>query len=617
MQNLRIGLKLMLASAVVGVLVFGVIVYAIVAAGAQRASYDTLLGTVMPREMASLQLESDVFKMVQADQQATLQVGQSNGFVAALGDANVQLDAVGRYSTTPQEKASYGRLHLAYTTETSTLQEAQTLLTAGNLPGATQLLRSTTQERQQLEQAVAKVAQQSQQIDRQTSAALSASATRSLMLEIFLAIAAAVIGVLLILGMAKAIARPIVLIAEAAEKIAQGDLRVREMREQGTDEVGILSRAFNRMVRDLRSLLNQIGHAAEQVAASSGQTASTSAQVAHATQQIASAVQEVARGATEQSASAEDAAGVMSQLEMSTLQMTQGASTQAEDVAQTSAVIKQMALAIDQVARGAQDVSSAAARALKAAEDGGKAVDQTIAGIQEIRDTSGVAAQHVQVLGRSSAQIGEIIEVIGGIAEQTNLLALNAAIEAARAGENGRGFAVVADEVRKLAESSSQATKQIAELIGTIQQNVKAAVSAMEASGSRVADGTQRAGHAGEALRTILDAMRETNGYAQDISAAAEQVSASAEGAVQSMESVASVTEENSAATQEIASFVGRVNSQVRSVAEISASTAASVQEVSSTSEEVGASAEEINATANELARTAQELREMLTRFQV
>jgi len=100
-------------------------------------------------------------------------------------------------------------------------------------------------------------------------------------------------------------------------------------------------------------------------------------------------------------------------------------------------------------------------------------------------------------------------------------LALNAAIEAARAGEHGKGFAVVADEVRKLAERSGQATKEIAELITSIQRVTTTAVNSMQIGIKEVEDGVDLAKEAGNSLNEI----EQITANNQEVSASAEQLS--------------------------------------------------------------------------------------------
>lgn len=84
--------------------------------------------------------------------------------------------------------------------------------------------------------------------------------------------------------------------------------------------------------------------------------------------------------------------------------------------------------------------------------------------------------QQIDVLARTTSEIGDVIKLIRSIAGQTNLLALNATIEAARAGEAGRGFAVVASEVKSLAVQTARATESIATQIAAVQSSTTHAV---------------------------------------------------------------------------------------------------------------------------------------------
>jgi len=137
----------------------------------------------------------------------------------------------------------------------------------------------------------------------------------------------------------------------------------------------------------------------------------------------------------------------------------------------------------------------------------------------------------------SADQISQIVGVIDDIAFQTNLLALNAGVEAARAGDAGRGFAVVASEVRALAQRSSNAAKEIKELITESEQHV--------------ASGVQQVNQAGDALRKILESVREISEAVSGISSAAQEQSMGLSEINSAVSQLDQVTQQNAAMVEE------------------------------------------------------------------
>ncbi|MFS8665232.1 MAG: methyl-accepting chemotaxis protein, partial [Limnochordales bacterium] len=229
----------------------------------------------------------------------------------------------------------------------------------------------------------------------------------------------------------------------------------------------------------------------------------------------------------------------------------------------------------------------------------------------------GRVAQRMDELRQASQQIGQIVNMISDIADQTNLLALNAAIEAARAGEHGRGFGVVADEVRQLAERSSQSTRDIGLLIGSIQAAIDAANSDMQTGTEQVAAGMELAANAQAALEEIIAAIQTTDEVARTISASAAQMAKASPEMLAAVAEMASVVKENTAATEEMAASSDHVRRAMDQVVGISEQSAAGAEEVSASTEEINAAAEEMKRSMQSLMAIASDLDRLVDRFRV
>jgi methyl-accepting chemotaxis protein len=170
------------------------------------------------------------------------------------------------------------------------------------------------------------------------------------------------------------------------------------------------------------------------------------------------------------------------------------------------------------------------------------------------------ASKIVQKLGDNSDQIGAIIQVIRDIADQTNLLALNAAIEAARAGDLGKGFAVVADEVRQLAERTTKATKEIGEMITTIQTDTKVAVDSMVLGAEEVEKGRELAEKAGYSLGSIIEVSNQVMDVINQVAAASEEQSSAVEQINMNIEQISEVTQKSAMSVDEISHSADGLN---------------------------------------------------------
>ncbi|NDJ75883.1 MAG: PAS domain S-box protein, partial [Chloroflexi bacterium] len=154
---------------------------------------------------------------------------------------------------------------------------------------------------------------------------------------------------------------------------------------------------------------------------------------------------------------------------------------------------------VDQATQSAEVAEQAANQA----QEGDQAVHQTVAAMQRIRDNTQETARRIKRLGEVSQEISEVVRFIEELSDRTTVLALNASIQAAAAGEAGRGFAVVAEEVQRLAERAAGATREIENLVKSIQSETNEAVVSIEESTREVVDGSLLAQQAGDRMSEL------------------------------------------------------------------------------------------------------------------
>ncbi len=359
--------------------------------------------------------------------------------------------------------------------------------------------------------------------------------------------------------------------AGLSESIAGGDLSVQINPRSTRDTLGT---AFREMTLGLRSMVKNVRDSASQVASGSNQVASASDESAKISVQAASAIDEVT--------------STMHEMSINVQNMVKSTQMQASNVSDTSASIDEMVASIQRVADTAKVLLDISQRSRDEVHSGINTMEKATDGLSRINAAISSSAEIISSLGQRADDIGKIVEVIDDLAEQTNLLALNAAIEAARAGEHGLGFAVVADEVRKLAEKSAQSTREISELIQSIQKEARKAVDNMEKSTNIVDEGLSLGGDLSSALKRISNVVSEVYKFAQEIGAATNEQSHGSSQIAKATTRLNEITHEINSSVEEQASGAQAVVRAMEKMREL-------VQRSSTGSTELAASSEQMS----------------------
>ena len=336
------------------------------------------------------------------------------------------------------------------------------------------------------------------------------------------------------------ITRPIIEASDAVKQMGEGDFSVK-LPVKGEDELADLGRNINKMAEQIEDLLSiQEAEAKQQrqekellqqgvmsllldvEGAQQGDLTVRAQMSDGAIGSIADAFNATMGKLRRLLQEVQTVSGEVGQLSMagenSVRQLSESALSQTEEINLALSSIDQIDRSVQTVANYAQEAAKIARNGAIQAKEGDLAMDATVDSIEKIRRTVANTAKKVKQLAESSQEIAQIVEIISGISEKTNLLAFNASVEAARAGEHGEGFRIVAEEVRRLADRITEATKDIQQLVGTIQLDTSSVLQGIETSTSEVVNGSELVHMTKTNLRSLADTSKQIDEYLKYIS---------------------------------------------------------------------------------------------------
>lgn len=327
--------------------------------------------------------------------------------------------------------------------------------------------------------------------------------------------------------------------SRVAMNIAKGDFS-QKVQVTSNDAIGDLGKSLNQMIDKLRGILTDTTTISRQVADSS-------------------------RGIYQKSLELKE---VIGQVTTSTNELATGANSISEDVSEMTGSVRDIEVKVESYAASTKIMNDKSEQMISLVEKGRNAVESQGVGMKSnVAATMAVAAT-ISQLAQQAEGITKITRTIKDIAEQTNLLSLNASIEAARAGEHGRGFAVVAQQVRNLAEESTSATKEVFNLVRSIQAGVHEASQNIKANEEIVSVQNEMIEETAHVFNEIVNSIQYIT---EQIYAFSKESDAMLDGAKKissSIENISAITQESAAGTEQVSASMNEQISSVQDMAE-------------------------------------------------
>jgi len=349
-------------------------------------------------------------------------------------------------------------------------------------------------------------------------------------LIIFLIVLASVIAIVIAIMLANSATKPLEHIQEQMAKAKEGNLIIQLPAKitKRKDEFGLLARNFVETMASIGIIIGKSKNVTDDLNFAASELNTLAVNTKELSLEITSAVEEIAKGATDQASDSEKSA-----------RLTEAFDDKFKDLLSKS---QQMNSEVVQVT----EINSSSKMKMSELEQTSK----------ESKESTKKVEEAIKELELKSSSISEILDTITSISAQTNLLALNASIEAARAGEHGKGFAVVAEEIRKLAEGSSDAAKDIGDIIGSIKTEINQTVGLMSEVTKVSEEQIVSVSNVNEAFNRISNSVNNISSTIISINDSVKALSKDNALIVDSITSISSVSEETAAAAEEVSASV-------------------------------------------------------------
>jgi len=337
----------------------------------------------------------------------------------------------------------------------------------------------------------------------------------------------------------KALSVSIEAMARIAFAISKGDFS-QKVPVTSNDALGELASSFNKMMERLREILGNTVNISKQVS-------ETSRDMYHKNQ---------------------NSKEIMTQVSSSTQELATGASEITEGISNISVAIKEIENKITSYAHSTKQMNMLSDKMIELVDKGRSAVESQGAGMKRNVEATGNVSNAIVTLAEKANGISQITKSISEIAEQTNLLSLNASIEAARAGEHGKGFAVVAQEVRKLAEESTTSTKEVFNLVKSIEIGIREALHNIGTNEEIVQLQTKLIGETETIFAEIVSSIQLITNQIYAFASESDIMLESAQTISSTMENISAITEQSAAGTEEVSAAmteqISAVNTMVQ-----------------------------------------------------